>query len=673
MDYKGKAMFPESGKGGLIIAVMLLLHTVTAAPDFENYAVGNAFEWNANTIQQVTGPIKATAITKNTDFPEAWSEIFIVTPWDKEKNNYYLDTRNSNINVFVAGSCTRRALDAGSSVCSPSCHYEKWWETATDVTGTVEVYADGKKCGEITGAVVGASTTESSQEDCTNELKEMCQDYTDTETNESKKYCVNSTVEVCSGAEETDGGVLKGQVTCPVDPTRDVQLKAVTSCSGSVTKYVKKGIVRLRYCKLAGITWPCGCTITGYTTTPSTSEISTTVVDSGTLFAYNPQIDIIDPKYCDEYNNIMSCCMGVWVIPSLRSIRINDLLYDYQYKTKGHILYPKKAGNASNVVTYSIENGYGWADRDFEYEAQNFYDFAYSAYTKNPYPTTLSRNTKIKSMRETGNNTYEICWQTTITENASNPDSDNDGIPNTEDPDDDNDGVPDVNDSFPYDPGGQSDNDGDGIGDNADSDDDNDGIPDVTDPFPKDQTNGGGGNPIDGTIRVPPINDKLTNDTLIVRNETDINVTIIPDPGPGGFLEPNRTVIIVVDVIQKGYGGDWSTWYAVGRNVSLVIVNYNISVNIQLDENGHGEYAFLTRSYGPIIKLCWDGDQMHGGVYKTITVAILDRSGLSGWLWLLLAILIFVLAIIYVRRYAEGESLDPRDMLREAKETLLGR
>jgi parallel beta-helix repeat protein len=58
-------------------------------------------------------------------------------------------------------------------------------------------------------------------------------------------------------------------------------------------------------------------------------------------------------------------------------------------------------------------------------------------------------------------------------------DTDRDKTPDTTDPDDDNDGVPDVNDAFPSDPTESIDTDGDGIGDNADTDDDNDGIPDT--------------------------------------------------------------------------------------------------------------------------------------------------------------------------------------------------
>ncbi|MEA3559980.1 MAG: carboxypeptidase-like regulatory domain-containing protein [Candidatus Thermoplasmatota archaeon] len=67
------------------------------------------------------------------------------------------------------------------------------------------------------------------------------------------------------------------------------------------------------------------------------------------------------------------------------------------------------------------------------------------------------------------------------------PDSDNDGVPNSEDlfPDDpdewsdmDKDGIGDNSDMFPTDPDEWIDTDGDGIGDNSDTDDDGDGMPD---------------------------------------------------------------------------------------------------------------------------------------------------------------------------------------------------
>jgi Thrombospondin type 3 repeat len=65
-------------------------------------------------------------------------------------------------------------------------------------------------------------------------------------------------------------------------------------------------------------------------------------------------------------------------------------------------------------------------------------------------------------------------------------DTDGDGIFDPSDPDDDNDGVPDAQDAFPLDATETSDADHDGIGDNADPDDDNDGVPDTQDAFPLD-------------------------------------------------------------------------------------------------------------------------------------------------------------------------------------------
>ena len=65
-------------------------------------------------------------------------------------------------------------------------------------------------------------------------------------------------------------------------------------------------------------------------------------------------------------------------------------------------------------------------------------------------------------------------------------DTDGDGIDNPDDPDDDNDGTPDGEDAFPLDAGETADFDGDGIGDNADNDDDNDGVADADDALPLD-------------------------------------------------------------------------------------------------------------------------------------------------------------------------------------------
>lgn len=65
-------------------------------------------------------------------------------------------------------------------------------------------------------------------------------------------------------------------------------------------------------------------------------------------------------------------------------------------------------------------------------------------------------------------------------------DADRDGKPDSTDPDDDNDGIPDEEDAFPLNFKESKDSDGDGAGDNRDTDDDNDGIPDETDCAPLD-------------------------------------------------------------------------------------------------------------------------------------------------------------------------------------------
>lgn len=64
--------------------------------------------------------------------------------------------------------------------------------------------------------------------------------------------------------------------------------------------------------------------------------------------------------------------------------------------------------------------------------------------------------------------------------------TDYDALPNNTDPDDDNDGIPDEEDEFPLTAEEWEDTDGDGTGNNADTDDDNDGILDEDDDFPLD-------------------------------------------------------------------------------------------------------------------------------------------------------------------------------------------
>ena len=71
---------------------------------------------------------------------------------------------------------------------------------------------------------------------------------------------------------------------------------------------------------------------------------------------------------------------------------------------------------------------------------------------------------------------------------AIDVDTDEDGMLNASDPDDDDDGVPDTHDAFPLNWSENVDTDRDGVGDNADTDDDNDGVADGDDPFPLDPT-----------------------------------------------------------------------------------------------------------------------------------------------------------------------------------------
>ena len=53
--------------------------------------------------------------------------------------------------------------------------------------------------------------------------------------------------------------------------------------------------------------------------------------------------------------------------------------------------------------------------------------------------------------------------------NASQTDTDGDGVGDAQDEDDDGDGVPDSSDAFPLDPTESSDTDGDRVGDNSDN------------------------------------------------------------------------------------------------------------------------------------------------------------------------------------------------------------
>ncbi|MCK4704062.1 MAG: thrombospondin type 3 repeat-containing protein [Gammaproteobacteria bacterium] len=131
----------------------------------------------------------------------------------------------------------------------------------------------------------------------------------------------------------------------------------------------------------------------------------------------------------------------------------------------------------------------------------------------------------------------ELGWAT-ITTADDLADADNDGINNYTDPDDDNDGVPDTLDAFPLDASESVDTDGDGIGNNADADDDGDGISDTSDAFPLDSaesidTDGDGignnadtdddGDGVPDTIDALPLNpsESIDTDGDGVGNNTD--------------------------------------------------------------------------------------------------------------------------------------------------------
>jgi hypothetical protein len=94
-------------------------------------------------------------------------------------------------------------------------------------------------------------------------------------------------------------------------------------------------------------------------------------------------------------------------------------------------------------------------------------------------------------------------------------DTDRDGIGNRSDPDDDNDGIPDSVDAFPLNPKESKDTDHDGIGDNADPDDDNDGVPDIQDAFPTDasETKDSDGDGVGDDKDAFPLNPKETLDS----------------------------------------------------------------------------------------------------------------------------------------------------------------
>jgi len=108
-----------------------------------------------------------------------------------------------------------------------------------------------------------------------------------------------------------------------------------------------------------------------------------------------------------------------------------------------------------------------------------------------------------------------------------NSDHDHDRIDDESDPDDDNDGIPDVEDVFPFDPNEWHDYDNDGIGDNADEDNDNDGIPNISDEYPWDTDNDG----MDNTADPDDDNDGIPDYTNGLIRDFENNNDAIYDEG----------------------------------------------------------------------------------------------------------------------------------------------
>jgi hypothetical protein len=121
---------------------------------------------------------------------------------------------------------------------------------------------------------------------------------------------------------------------------------------------------------------------------------------------------------------------------------------------------------------------------------------------------------------------------------GDNCDSDGDGDPNWSDPDDDNDGIPDADDAQPFDPApcvGQptgahdpcGDNDHDGQPNHLDPDDDNDGVPDGSDPGPFDPT-------VPGNSGSSPGGPSTTTNTSTTNNSTSTtgNSSTVSGAGP---------------------------------------------------------------------------------------------------------------------------------------------
>lgn len=141
-------------------------------------------------------------------------------------------------------------------------------------------------------------------------------------------------------------------------------------------------------------------------------------------------------------------------------------------------------------------------------------------------------------------------------------DYDDDGLPDSTDPDDDNDGVPDDEDDFPLDETETTDTDGDGTGDNADDDDDNDGFLDEweehlgTDPLDDTESpldTDGDGIPDGDTNNTESwMDDDDDNDGVpddIDFDPLDPDVTVDPNASTGGGFDMLWVAVIAIIVI----------------------------------------------------------------------------------------------------------------------------
>jgi cyclophilin family peptidyl-prolyl cis-trans isomerase len=187
---------------------------------------------------------------------------------------------------------------------------------------------------------------------------------------------------------------------------------------------------------------------------------------------------------------------------------------------------------------------------------------------------------------------------------VSDPDFDNDGIPDSTDTDDDNDGVPDVSDAFSMNAAEFADTDNDGTGNNADTDDDGDGVLDINDAFPLDSSEttdsdgDGVGDNSDDTVRLDPakvlflpiVGETFTNSNgvqlTIPSNATAVSLNVaVVNPSSAGFVtvwpcgrdRPNASNVNYVagDIIPNGViapiGTDGSVCFFSLADTDLVV------------------------------------------------------------------------------------------------------